>query len=216
MTVEIKEDVHEDSHEARELHFHGDSDARLYHNSKVPVMKNLEKKHKKGTYDHEKAKKLWGHHADRVAQDYAKQHGHPGAKWHEMFSTKHRKEAAKGWADEHHAEMKSGNFHESVSDHASEIVYAAMANKPLDATQNFRSALFERSTINIEEKKSEMSGQFFEAWDNEAKIDPAKKGMWDGWSKEELEKARTTASGKRLKEINFALRAKSGWGKVPS
>jgi hypothetical protein len=57
-----------------------------------------------------------------------------------------------------------------------------------------------------------------EAWagdkSGENATNPKKKGMWDGYSLEDLHKARKTASGTRLKEINFAIRAKTGWGKV--
>lgn len=102
------------SDESTELYLHGDNTEHLYRNSKVPVMKNLEKKFKKGTYDHEKAKKLWGYHADRVAQSYHKEYGSKDQPWHKMFSTAHRKEAASHWANEHYDEMKLGNFHEGV------------------------------------------------------------------------------------------------------
>lgn len=56
------------------------------------------------------------------------------------------------------------------------------------------------------------------------KTPKAKKGMWKGWSLDDLKKERqrlkaikgkTPAESTRLKEVNFALRAKTGWGKVP-
>jgi hypothetical protein len=57
-----------------------------------------------------------------------------------------------------------------------------------------------------------------EAWagdkTGENATNPKKKGMWAGYSLEDLHKARKTASGTRLKEIDFAIRAKTGWGKV--
>jgi hypothetical protein len=206
------------SHEARELVLHGDNSSHLYHTSKVPIMKNLEKKFHKGVYDHDKAKKLWGYHADRAAQEYTKQYGHPGQKWHEMFSTKHRRQAAHHWADEHRDEMGYGNFHESEN-FAEEIVIAAMVGKPVDAHTNFKDALIERSKHLVDDKKSELAGHFMEAWSDHYETPKSKRGMWDGWSKEDLEKElkKTKADGntKRTKEIEFALRAKSGWGKVP-
>src|SRR5208283_3828157 len=55
---------------------------------------------------------------------------------------------------------------------------------------------------------------FNEKWSTDYETPKSKKGMWDGWSLEELKKAAKTASGKRAKEINFAIRAKTGWGKV--
>lgn len=105
--------------EAHELHTYADNHSRLYKTSHVPVAKNLEKKFKKGTYDHEKAKKLWKYHADRAAHEYAKEHGSPGQKGHHIFSSTARKNAASRMADAHHAEMKAGNFHEGI-DHITE------------------------------------------------------------------------------------------------
>ena len=48
---------------------------QLHHGSHMPIIKNLKKKVKKGVYDSEKAKVLWGHHADRAAQSYHKEYG---------------------------------------------------------------------------------------------------------------------------------------------
>ena len=57
-----------------------------------------------------------------------------------------------------------------------------------------------------------------EAWagdkSGENATNPKKKGMWDGYSLEDLHKARKSASGTRLKEIDFAIRSKTNWGKV--
>ena len=50
--------------------------------------------------DHEKAKKLWLHHANRAADSYAKEHG-SGQKGHQMFSMSDRKQAADHFADTH-------------------------------------------------------------------------------------------------------------------
>jgi hypothetical protein len=97
------------SDDAHELMIHGDNNSQLYKSSYVPVAKNLEKKWKKGTYDHEKAKKLWKYHADRASESYKKEHGH-------MFSPAVRREAAGHYADHHKAEMEAGNMHESLSE----------------------------------------------------------------------------------------------------
>ena len=43
---------------ANELKAFGDSDSQLYFSRKLPIIKNLEKKYKKGTYDFEKSIKL--------------------------------------------------------------------------------------------------------------------------------------------------------------
>ncbi len=77
------------------------------------------------------------------------------------------------------------------------------------------------------EKLAEYSNRYSkvlnEEWeaDKEGKpvVDPKKKGMWAGWSKAELEKELAKAKAGKphkgtIKEIEFAIRAKSGWGKV--
>lgn len=99
--IELNESHYGDmSHAAKELVLHADNDAHLYHSSHTPIMNNLRKKMKNGTYHPEKAKKLWHYHADRAAQSYAKQHG-DGTPWHKMFSTSDRKAAASHWEDMH-------------------------------------------------------------------------------------------------------------------
>jgi hypothetical protein len=83
---------------AKELVMYADNDSQLYRTSHQPIVANLKKKVKKGVYDHEKATKLWGYHADRAAQKYAKEHG-DGQPWHKMFTPSDRKQAAKWFAN---------------------------------------------------------------------------------------------------------------------
>jgi hypothetical protein len=102
-----------DRHATHELHLHGDNTGHLYHNSEKPVRQNLEKKFKKGVYDHEKAKKLWGYHANRVAQDYTRNFGNTGGMHgsHGHFSPAVRRAYAGDKADQHLADMRAGRFH---------------------------------------------------------------------------------------------------------
>lgn len=103
--VDLNESNYADmSHAAKELVLHADNDAHLHHSSHAPIMHNLSKKMKNGTYHPEKAKKLWAYHADRAAQSYAKHHG-DGTPWHKMFSTSDRKAAASHWEDMHRHEL---------------------------------------------------------------------------------------------------------------
>ena len=73
--------------------------------------------------------------------------------------------------------------------------------------------------------KKKKFGKVKEAWDEEAHINPEKRGMWDGWTLPELEAKlkEVKASGPHHEgspestlehELEFAIRAKSGWGKV--
>lgn len=157
------------SQQAKDLILHGDNTSHLYHTSTVPIRKNLNKKIAKGVYDHTKAKKLWGYHADRAAQSYTKEHGHAGQKWHELFSTKHRRQAASHWADEHHESIMSGSQdHVHEDDTASEIVFAAMGKKPVEVNINFKQAILERSKEIVDDRKSELSGHFMESFKGHA------------------------------------------------
>jgi hypothetical protein len=109
--TQINEGLSPDAHE---LVLHGDNDAQLHRSSHEPIIKNLQKKHDKGTYIHAKSKTLWKYHSDRAAQSYHKQHGHPSSKWHEMFPVHVRHEAASHWADhnaEEHGWSKEDHHH---------------------------------------------------------------------------------------------------------
>jgi len=90
---------------AHELVLHADNDAHLHHSSHQPIISNLKKKAKKGSYDPEKAKKLWKYHADRAAQSYHKQHGDKHTAWHHMFTTHDRHQAAAHWEAHHRDEV---------------------------------------------------------------------------------------------------------------
>lgn len=103
--VSLREGYANDESLAHELRLHADNDSHLYHSSHEPIMRNLAKKAKKGVYDSEKAKKLWGYHADRAAHSYAKEHGGPGEKWHKMFPPHIRKMAAAHWEEQHRDEL---------------------------------------------------------------------------------------------------------------
>jgi len=98
---------------ARELELFAENDSDLYQRSAVPIMKNLSKKFKKGTYNPELGVKLWKYHADRAAKAYSKQHS-TGDDWKTMFTPKDRMEIAKSMEDSWRSEMEAGNFMESA------------------------------------------------------------------------------------------------------
>jgi hypothetical protein len=107
-----KKDVYDEpdydkmSAEAKELALHADNTEHLYKSSHIPIVKNLQKKMKKGEYDQAKARKLWSYHADRAAQHYAKEHGSSGTPWHKMFTPEHRREAAHHFESLHREQVK--------------------------------------------------------------------------------------------------------------
>lgn len=94
---------------SRELRLYADNNADLHRQSMQPVRDNLGKKMDKGVYDSEKAKTLWGYHADRAAQAYTKEHGGSGNKSFGSFSPADRREAASHWEADERGDIKSGS-----------------------------------------------------------------------------------------------------------
>jgi hypothetical protein len=124
----IKENYGDMPHAAKELVLHADNDHHLHYSSHQPIVKNLSKKMKKGTYHPEKAKKLWQYHADRAAQSYAKHHG-DGTPWHKMFSVSDRKHAAAHWEDMHRHELNESAG--PTSDYSLNSTFAPEASTPI-------------------------------------------------------------------------------------
>ena len=108
----MEEDDDEMSDAARELELYAENDGQLYQQSGVPIMKNLSKKFKKGTYDSALAAKLWKYHADRAAKKYSQENS-TGDDWKTMFTPRDRMEMARSMEDSWKSEMEAGNFMES-------------------------------------------------------------------------------------------------------
>lgn len=62
-----------------------------------------------------------------------------------------------------------------------------------------------------------------EKWDTAVDTPPSLQGKWEGWTLQELrarkkklkdKTERTAAETKELRQLNFAIRAKTGWGKA--
>lgn len=98
-----------ESPESQNLRLFGDNDGDLHRQSFQPVVSNLSKKMDKGVYDSAKGAVLWGYHADKAAQAYAKQMP-SGQPWHKQFPTSVRKEAAGHWERENAGRIKRGEF----------------------------------------------------------------------------------------------------------
>ena len=113
------------SDEARELELFAENDAQLYRQSGVPIMKNLSKKFKKGTYDPELGVKLWKYHADSAAKAYSQEHS-SGDDWKTMFNPAVRMEMARSMEASWRSEMEAGNFMESAEVTESVIVEGEM------------------------------------------------------------------------------------------
>lgn len=97
---------------ARELELYADSDSMLYFQRRKPILINLSKKYKKGTYDIQKAAKLWRYYIDAALEKYNKEFGSRGDKWYELMSVADRNLLALEYAQNTRDEFDLGNFTE--------------------------------------------------------------------------------------------------------
>ena len=95
---------------AREIELYADNDSQLYYQSRRPILQNLTKKYKKGTYDIDKAAKLWRYYIDAALKKYNKEFGSRGDKWFELLSVPDRNLLALEYAIETKYEFDLGNF----------------------------------------------------------------------------------------------------------
>tara|TARA_R100000501_G_C2588045_1_gene88978 strand:- start:352 stop:696 length:345 start_codon:yes stop_codon:yes gene_type:complete len=80
------------------------NDYDLYRQQETPIRANLERKVKRGTYNHDKAPKLWLYLVTSGARKYVKEHCSKGDTIRRIFPLKMREELAQkladDWADE--------------------------------------------------------------------------------------------------------------------
>lgn len=95
---------------ARELQLYIENDSKLYHQQFLPIVKNLMKRRANGTYDHEKAAKLFLYLVDEGARRYYKEFGSPGFK----FNLATRWDVAKSLRDGFETEASLGNYDKTV------------------------------------------------------------------------------------------------------
>jgi len=97
---------------ARELELYADNDSLLYFQRRKPILINLSKKYKKGTYDIQKAAKLWRYYIDAALEKYNKEFGSRGDKWYDLMSVPDRNLLALKYAQNTKEEFDLGNFTE--------------------------------------------------------------------------------------------------------
>jgi hypothetical protein len=97
---------------ARELELYADNDSLLYFQRRKPILINLSKKYKKGTYDIQKAAKLWRYYIDAALEKYNKEFGSRGDKWYDLMSVPDRNLLALEYAENTKSEFDLGNFTE--------------------------------------------------------------------------------------------------------
>lgn len=97
---------------ARELELYSTNDSQLYYQQRRPILINLSKKYKKGTFDVDKAAKLWRYFVDNALQKYNKEFGSKNDKWYELMSVHDRNLLAHEFAEQTKDEFDLGNFTE--------------------------------------------------------------------------------------------------------
>lgn len=247
------DEAHNTDNELQELVLFADSDGDLYKRSTVPILKNLSRRWVKGQYDHDLATKLWKYHADRAAQEYARQYGSPNVKWDQMFSVPVRMAAARHWANEWKNELEASNLHEDniVDEVGMNMMKFKKAFKgtgpegsgdPRPMKQRLKdNPEFAKQVAaqtgdlggmaelrrRIAKKLTKEEEQVDEKWGKPTVVSPNEKGKYEGKTKADLLKQynKLKASGPhkkgsaeygKMRELAFAIRAKSGWGKVES
>jgi len=96
---------------ARELQLYIENESQLYHQQFVPIVRNLMKRRAKGTYNHEKAAKLFLYLVDAGAKKYYREFGTPGVR---IFNLATRWEVAKALRDSFETEAELGNYDKMV------------------------------------------------------------------------------------------------------
>jgi len=95
-----KDQIMEQSHETHELYLYALNDADLYRQQRESIEKNLQKRFDAGTYDRNKAVKLWTYFASNAAKKYHNEFISSG-KWYQSFSVTDRLDMAMLCEDEH-------------------------------------------------------------------------------------------------------------------
>lgn len=93
--------------EQRELELYTINDGDIYRQRIQPILANLRRKIKKGTYDAAKAVKLWGYAADAGAQKYNKEFGDAKGKIDQIFKKADRMAVAKSLQEHYEEELRN-------------------------------------------------------------------------------------------------------------
>lgn len=105
---------YKDPDAAREIQLYADNDSKLYYSRKLPIIKNLYRKWKKGNFDLTKAATLWKYYIEDAMQRYNKEFGSRGDKWHELLSTGDRKILSSQYAKMILDEFELGAYDDSI------------------------------------------------------------------------------------------------------
>ena len=104
----IKEAVDSDAMNELKLFINNDDD--LYRRQFMPIIQNIKRRIKNGTYDHEKAPRLWLYLVDAAARKYVNEFGSPDQDVKDMFPKDLRDAIALDMANEEFEKIKAGEY----------------------------------------------------------------------------------------------------------
>lgn len=101
-----------DEEAAEELLLYLQNDARFWgpRSQGEAIERNYARKWQRGTFDEARAADGYMHVLKAAAQQYTKEFGSPGQRWHDMFNVATRKAAARELVEQFVAEAELGNF----------------------------------------------------------------------------------------------------------
>ena len=99
-----------DSDAVNELDSFIQNDEDLYRRRFMPILTNIQRKMKRGVYDHEKVIKLWMYLIDDAAREYVKEFGTPDQDVKDMFPKETRLQVAQTIADREKENIEQGEY----------------------------------------------------------------------------------------------------------
>ena len=100
----------QDSDAINELDLFIMNDEDLYRRRFMPIITNIKRKMKRGTYDHEKVIKLWMYLVDDAARQYVQEFGTPDQDVKDMFPKETRLQVAQIFADREKENIEKGEY----------------------------------------------------------------------------------------------------------
>ena len=100
----------QDSDAVNELDSFIQNDEDLYRRRFMPILTNIQRKMKRGVYDHEKVIKLWMYLVDDAAREYIKEFGTPDQDVKDMFPKETRLQVAQIIADREKENIEQGEY----------------------------------------------------------------------------------------------------------
>ena len=101
-----------DSDAVNELKQYMLNNEELYRRRFVPIIYNIQRKIKNGTYNHELAPKLWMYLVDAAAVEYVKEFGTPDQDVKDMFPKEIRTDVAQQIADQEYENIQAGEYND--------------------------------------------------------------------------------------------------------